>query len=550
MRCSTRVACVAILVVSFARAVPAQTPSIASTSPQAVRPGGTVDLTINGGNLAGASGLWSSFPARAVLAPGVKNNGKNARQVVFRVTLPKDAPVGVHAIRVVTANGVSNMRLIAVDDLRTVAQKAGNTTPSTAQNVKLPVGVEGVVGNLSRHYFQFDAKAGQSISFEALARRIGSPLDPTITLYAVTANGLSQLAYADDTLGLFGDAQLTHRIARDGRYAVEIRDITYKGSGNHRFRLRIGDFPCVTCTYPMAAKRGSETTLTFAGSSTEGVVPITVKVPTDPNRHWIAVGAKRKGGQGSGFAVLAISDAEEALEKEPNDDLKQATRTTLGANLNGRLDKAGDFDRFVFAAKKGQRMTFRAADRVQHSPTALVLQLQNAKGGKVTESNMAATSEGSVTYTFPADGDYQLRVADMHGRGGSDFAYRVLVTPAAPAFELSATTDRLNVPAGGTTSVKVVATRRGYNGVIRLTVDGLPAGLAAVPTVIGPGRNAVELTLVGTAKAKRGVAAPVRIVGTGVAGKTTVTATADIKTALKGITGGYAYPTPLLSSAL
>lgn len=550
MRFATRRLLPAIAVLILARPASPQTPSVASTSPLAVQPGATVDVTINGGNLAGANTLWTSFPAKAVLAPGVKNNGKNAGQVVFRLTVPKDTPVGVHAIRVVTPNGVSNLRLFAVDDLRTVPQKGGNTTASGAQNVKLPVAIEGVVGNLSRHYFQFDAKAGQRISVEALARRIGSALDPTMTFYEVTPNGVSQLTYADDTPGLFGDAQLAYRIERDGRYAVEIRDITYKGSANHRFRLRIGDFPCVTAPYPMGAKRGGQVSLSFAGLSVEDVVPTKVKVPADPDVHWINVGAKRKGGRSSGFAVLAVSDREEAVEKEPNDQLKQATRIALGANVNGRLDKAGDVDRFVFAAKKGQRMTFRASDREQYSPAALVLRLQNATGAQVAASNMAAVTEGTVTYTFPADGDYQLLVVDIHGRGGSRFAYRVTVDEGAAGFALSCASDRINVPAGGTTTVKVIARRRGYNGPIRLSVEGLPAGLTAVPTVIGPGRGAVELTLIGTDKAPRGTAAPIRIVGTGTQGKKTINAVADIDAALKAASGGYPYPTPVLSSAL
>lgn len=529
----------------------AQSPTIVSVSPGAVAPGKSVDVTIRGGNLSGATQLWTSFPAKSELAPGVKNNGKNAGQVVFRVTLPQNAPVGIQGIRVVSSNGVSSLALMTVDDLPTVASTGKNTSPSTAQKITLPAAVEGAVPALGRHYYRFEAKAGETLSFEALARRIGSPLDPMLRLYALREGNVVELAYNDDALGLNGDARFSLRIPHNGQYVVGIRDIRFQGGGNHRYRLRIGDFPCVSVPYPMGAKRGTETTLTFGGTDVAGVEPLKIKVPDDPDLSWMAVGAKRKGGRSSGFATLAVSSAHEALEREPNNDPQHATRVTLGANLNGRFgDPPGDVDRFVFSAKKGQRYRFDAVTRRQGSPTDLYLELQNAKGAKLAQVDDTGTEDGAITYTFPADGNYQLVVHDLLGRGGLEFVYRVVVGPVVAAFDLSAAADHVNVPAGGTAAIAVNAARRGYNGPIKLTAVGLPPGVASVPTVLGAGRGSVQLTLTGTAKAKRGMPAPIRIVGTAVAGKKAITATADVDAALKKIAGGNPFPTPVLSKTL
>src|SRR5690606_14844678 len=81
-------------------------PSIGSTTPFAVAPGATTDITLRGGNLASPTEIWTSFPAQAVLSPDVANNGTNAAEVVYRLTLPPEAPVGIHAIRVATAGGI------------------------------------------------------------------------------------------------------------------------------------------------------------------------------------------------------------------------------------------------------------------------------------------------------------------------------------------------------------------------------------------------------------------------------------------------------------
>jgi len=92
-------------------------PTIGSTSPLAVAPGKTIDLKIRGGNLAAPTELWTSFPCEVLLPIDLAGNGTKADEVTYRLKLPADAPPGVHGIRVATAQGVSNAKLIAIDDL-------------------------------------------------------------------------------------------------------------------------------------------------------------------------------------------------------------------------------------------------------------------------------------------------------------------------------------------------------------------------------------------------------------------------------------------------
>ena len=325
-------------------------PSISSTSPIAVQPGATGDVKIRGSNLAGVSALWVSFPCDATLSPDVKDNGKNAGEVTYRFKVPADAAVGVHAIRVATPGGTSPLKLIVIDDLPSVAQQGNNTSQAAAQAVNVPTAIDGAVAALSRNYYKFKVAAGQSLSFEVLARRLGSPLDPMIRI--LDAKG-RELAYSDDVAGLRADSQLCYKFETAGEYAVEVRDIRYQGGGNHYYRLRIGDFPCVSVPYPMGVKRGSNATVSFSGSHIANVQPVKFQVPADSPLEWINVGAKRANGKSSGFVTLAVGDSDEFVETEPNDDPKKPNRVQLGANINGRFDKAGDVDHFVVTAKKG-----------------------------------------------------------------------------------------------------------------------------------------------------------------------------------------------------
>jgi len=517
--------------------------SISSVSPQAVRPGTTTDITLRGSGLAGATRLWMSFPGKAVLAAGVKNNGHDNGQVVFRVTVPANAPVGVHGLRVTTPAGVSGIRIVCVDDLPSVAQKSGNTTPAAAQPITLPVAVDGAVSNLGRHYFRFKATARQRLSIEILARRIGSPLDPIIRL--LDANG-RELAYSDDEPGLSGDAQLEYTFSQAGEYLVELRDINYRGGGNYTYRLRLGDFPCVTVPVPMAAHRGSEVALNFAGSHIDGLSPIRLRVPTDPLVKWVSVGAKRPGGKSSGFAVLAVSDRDQFLEAEPNNTARQANRVPLGSSLNGRLNTPGDEDRFVFTAAKGQRFVFTAVTRSQGAPSDLFISLYNTKGARIATSDDSGTSDSRLNYTFPAAGDYTLAVRDLNHRGGGAFAYHIAVKPYQPGFRLTASSDRLTIPAGGTAAVTVTAVRDGYSGPIALSISGLPPGVSSVPTVIGPGRNSAVLTVNATGKAVAGRMSALHVDGTAKIGTTRFRASSSVEPALKSAFAEMPYPPRVL----
>ncbi len=543
-----RTACLTAALTLLVTAQPlfAQAPSISSISPQAVQPGGTVDLTIRGGNLTGATKLWTSFPAQAVLSPDVKDNGKNAAQVVYRITVPATASVGMHAVRIATPKGISALKLVVIDDLKSVAQVKTNKSQQTAQVLQVPCAVDGVVDSLSRNYYKFKATAGQKISFEVLARRMGSALDPMIRI--LDSEG-REITYSDDEPGLVSDSQLCHVFKTAGEYLVEVRDIRYQGGATYNYRLRIGDFPCVTVPYPMGAKRGTEVALSFAGAHVGDLAPMKVKIPADAKLSWLNVGAKRKGGQSSGFAALSIGDAAEVVEKEPNDEIAQATRAELGAGLNGRFDTPGDIDRFVFAAKKGQKFTFTSITRSQGAPSDLVLKLTDAKGKQFATAEDTGANDGIVNYTFPADGDYILAVEDLHRRGGSAYVYRIAVAAPGAGFALSANLDRANVPAGAAAAITITVIRGAHKGPIEISAIDLPPGITSDTAIVPTNGTSSILTLSGAPNTPSGTIHAISIIGKAKIGKVEQTVTANVAAAIKASHNAMPRPPQVLASA-
>lgn len=522
----------------------AQEPAIGNTVPSAIAPGATTTVVLQGGNLNGAAKLWTNFPVNAILAPGIEGNGANAATVTFQLAVPPEVAPGIYGMRVITDHGISPIRLFLIDDLPTVAQAGNNTSLATAQAITLPVGIDGAVAGLTKQFFKFAVQAGQTVSFEVLARRIGSPLDPVIRVLDLKG---TEITSNDDAPGLSGDSQLSHTFAAAGEYVLEVRDIKFQGGA---YRLRIGDFPCAAVAYPLAVQRGQQAQVSVAGQSIENAAPVTVAAPADLNVEWMTVAVKRAGGASSAFAPVAVVSNRQFVETEPNNAAAESNRVELGMDINGKFDKPGDVDRFIFAAKKDQSFVFTGVTRQQGSPADLSFKLLGPDGGQIAAAEDSGIVEGFFPAKFPADGDFTLVVEELNRKGGPEYAYRIAVTPTSPPFSITASTDTINIPAGGAVPIVVTAARPGHAGPIEVSVAGLPDGLSASKTVIGPGRVTAVLTVHARPDFAAGQFLGVKILGTARIGEADVVATADVTTPLKARFANMRFPPPSLLNSV
>jgi hypothetical protein len=460
-----------------------------------VQRGTALELTLTGTNLADPTGLWTSFPAKVTI-PTDRNNGKDNGALRVRLEVPPDAPLGFHTIRLATRRGLSNFRIFCVDDLPQIRAVDTNRTKATPQPVPIPCVVVGRADPEASDYFKITVKAGQRVSVEILGRRLGSPLDPQIAL--LDRRSQRELAFSNDAPGLQTDARLTHTFKEAGDYLLEVRDTTYGGGPDYWYRLRIGDFPCATTPIPMAARRGTKTTVTFAGPLTDGVAPVEVTVPADPAAAVVWVAPRWPGGLHGWPVPLAVSDLDEVVESEPNNDPAKANRIPVPCGVTGRFQEKGDVDHFVFAAKKGQRYLARARTHEFSSPTEVYMALKNAAGAQIAATNPAA--EPVIDFTAPADGDLTLSVEHLNYWGGPDESYRLTVTPYAPGFQLALGIDRYDIPQGGMAVVPIQSvTRRDYPGPIEVSVVGGLPGVTGTTVITAeapaPGQPAALLTV-------------------------------------------------------
>jgi hypothetical protein len=437
-----------------------------------------LEIVLTGTNLTNATAVVASFPGKATVVEPTKDPTK--LKVKFEV--PAGTPTGMYSFRVATEAGPSNLRPFIVDPLPVVPEKDGNTRKDTPQAVEVPCVVIGTAAQESGDFFKFKAGAGQTLTLEALGRRIGSPIDPVIILYDAKGNELPGL-WADDTPGLQTDARVTHTFPTAGEYIVEIRDTTYRGGADYAYRLRIGPFAGATSAFPLAVERGRKAEVGFAGPNADALAKVPVAAGVDSEVVYVVPPGKVAGWP----VAVRVSDHPESLEQEPNNEAKQANPIPVPGGISARFAEKNDIDFYKFAGKKGQKVVVQALSYELNLPTEVYLRILDAQGKELMKSN-PQTAGVRLEFTPTADGDVFLACEQNNYAFGPNEIYHLSVKPAAADFNVVLGLDRFDVPAGGVGLVPVTAVNRinGFNGPIELAYGPskmtIPAGAAPTPT--------------------------------------------------------------------
>ncbi len=473
-----------------------QAPTITFPSPSGAQRGTSVEVELNGTNLGDPIDLWSSFPSKASFPTDLKG-GKIATKLRVKLEVPNDAPIGFHTIRLVTKWGVSNSQTFCIDDLPQVAEVAGNQTKLLAQVVPFPCVVMGKTDVETSDFFKINVKEGERVTLEALGRRLGSALDTIILVYDGRTGREYPGLYSDDAPGLQSDARLSFIAKKGGEYFVEIRDTTHRGGPDYHYRLRMGNFPAALTAFPVAAKRGSKTTIGFSGADAVDAPPIEMNASLFPKTvEYLA--PKRSNGQSGWPVPVQLTDMEERVETEPNDEMSKANKITIPCGVTARFQEKGDIDYFSFDAKKGLKYRIAAETFEINSPAEVYLILKNAKGVDLAKSVPAAPS-ANIEYSATEDSTLFIHAEHTNYVHGPNEVYHLIVKQAEPDFDVNFGIDRCEAAPGGTTLLPITGViRRDYAGPIELSVGGHPglSGTIIIPPSVGgaaPKDNATVL---------------------------------------------------------
>lgn len=491
-----------VLVALGAATAVAVEPSLGGIAPYGVQRGFETEVLFQGGRLQDAKELLFYSPGFTVTSIEAVNDAT----VKAKLNVAPDCRMGIHAVRVRTLTGVSNLRTFTVGALPEVKEIEPNSLFDKPQAIAMNVTVSGVVDAEDVDHFVVELKEGQRLTAELEGLRLGNTFfDPYL---AILNSARFELSRSDDAALLNQDCLCSIVAPEDGKYIVQIRESSYGGNGACTYRLHIGGFPRPTAVYPSGGKPGEVLNVKYIGDAA-GDVAAQVTLPTTVSNQETGLFAQDANGIAPSPNMVRVIDIPNALEVEPNDALAQASPGSAApCALNGIIEKDGDVDYFKFSAKAGQQFDIRVyARKPLRSPLDSVLTILNAQGGGIVGSDDSGGPDSYVRFGAPADGDYYAVIQDQLKAGGPNYVYRVEITPVVAALTMALPErqqyipNTLTVHKGNRMALMVSSQRANFGGPIDVSVAGLPAGMTTETLQVRPDQTDVPVLFTAAADA-------------------------------------------------
>ena len=412
-------------------------PTINSIAPMGVARGATVEMEVEGLNLANASTVYFSEPGIKARILRIKelpdlpdirlgSNGTIStvdlgplpprNQVTLELEVSPDAPVGTIGMRLQTPLGTSPMARFAIEPYYgEIADREPNDTADEAVETYLPailVGTIGKPGDLD--YYRITAKAGEQLVFQNSAPDLGSSLEPLIGIYDANQNLLR--AFGEESRLEANDFAYT--FSKDGTYYIRVADYQQRGSRRHFYRIKVGQFPLAVAAFPLGLQQGKEAEIHLTAYNLKPEIEVKGE-PSPEDRR--AVIFRPEGAKGAAFdrVRLALGEEPEVLAIGTNTTIARAQTLSSPVTVNGKLDAAENYYRFH--ARKNQKFVFEVDARRLGSPLDSLLEVLDSKGAPVERATVRCVLETSTTLADRDSADRGIRLASPTGLAVDDY---------------------------------------------------------------------------------------------------------------------------------
>ncbi|MGE5191514.1 MAG: hypothetical protein ACM3U2_03365, partial [Deltaproteobacteria bacterium] len=417
------------------------------------------------------------------------------------ITIAADAPLGQKLWRVSSARGGTGGRPFIVGDLPEFIESESNSIPGDAERVVLPVTINGqIAGERDLDYFRFDAAAGEVVSVDVAATRLGSPLDPVVEIQDAKGRRL-----AAQEIRVGSDPVLAFRVPATDEYRLLVSNLNFHGGPQYVYRVTLTTAPYITFAFPPGGQAGTSGVVELFSLSGAGGLknrPETITFPAGPPSEFVFTGSTPV----ANAVSLETTDLPTAGEAEPNDSAAAATPVSCPVIAYGRLSAGADEDWYAITAGKDQAITVECRLVPRGSGSLPVISVCDAGGGTLARASTVELlpKPCRLEWRASAEGKYFVHVRDVR-QGGGETPYRLSIRPAQPDFSLTATADFANVVQGARGELELKVDRQdGLTGPIDLAVEGLPEGVRFEPAQVPGGQEAVKLAFVATNEARPG----------------------------------------------
>ena len=413
-------------------------PTINSVSPMGVARGATVEMNIEGLNLAGTSAVYFSEPGIKARILRIKELPDQAdirlgsagtlstvdlgplpprNQVSLELEVTPDAPVGTIGMRLQTPLGTSPMARFAIEPYYGESpDREPNNTPEEAVETYLPTILVGAIskpGDLD--YFKITVHDGEQLVFQNSAPELGSNLEPVVGIYDTSQNLLQ-------TFGEDGGREtnsFAYTFTKGCTYYIRVSDYEEGGNSRHFYSIKVGRFPLAVAAFPLGLQQGrtAEVHLTAYNLSPD---KIAIKgEPSAEDRHAVIFRPQTAKGQAFNLVKLALGSEPEVVAAGGNTRLALAQQISAPVTVNGRLEGAENYYRF--RAHKNEKFVFEVNANRLGSPLDSLLEILDNKGAPVERATVRCVLETSTTLSDRDSSDRGIRITSPTGLAVGDY---------------------------------------------------------------------------------------------------------------------------------
>jgi hypothetical protein len=486
-----------------AQQMPPTRPDIEGISPHGAQRGTLVDVTIRGSNLENASRIEFATPKIQAEIRKVQHN-----QIEARIHLDAAVEPGRHDLRLIAPHG-STVAWFEVGDRSETKEQEPNNDIQHAQSITLPTLINGKITQGDYDFYKFEARAGETLTFDVSARRYGSAVDSVLSLF--DQNG-TQLAYIDDYYW-FKDPHLVYTFKKAGTYIVRVNGTSESGSPSGDYRLTAGAMPQVDYVMPVGTERGKTAEIRLSGVNLESVESAvlgegiaTAQLVSHSNRSAVLrisvpkdapLGLQELHVNGATLPVpFVISDLPQVVVTTASAGREDdPVPLTLPVVANGVIDGPHVGHYFSFRIDQPQNVLLAVESmRLNYDMDPMIV-LYDESGNRVAyQDDTTPTNSGKRPANVDPHlvlnlkpGRYTALVRDNSYRGDPAFAYRFVLKKAEPDYTAGIIGSDETLFRGKETILTVRVRRlEGWNTPIEVWADNLPKGVTGPGKVIVP----------------------------------------------------------------
>lgn len=411
-------------------------PMLTRVMPVGIRRGATIEVELEGRNLADIRRVLFDKPGLTAKFVGVTNLPEDPvdpkstaavvplgvkQQATIEITASNDAEPGLYAFRVETPLGTSNLKPFDVSELEEI--QAAVHPPDSGNWSHLPATLIGTLGwPGAEDRYAFEARAGDELVFHTAAATLGSDLRAVLSISDSTGREIARAGDASRR----PDAALILKVPADGKYVLTVSDLARAGSRNHFYRIHAGALAYVESVFPLGLRVGTSEEIAVNGTGLGSVKTVRVEAPatfeagqTFPLRILTPMGVAIN------EIRLAVGPEPEVAEAEDNDATAQPLTLPVAVNghIQGKHSGKPDEDNFRFTLRKGEHVVAEvSADRVG-SRLDSVVEILDEQGREIRTGTVRCLLETPSTLSDRDSKNRGYRLTSLAGYQEGDYVW-------------------------------------------------------------------------------------------------------------------------------